>query len=172
MAISEVRSPELSKPLGIFSQATRCDAKGQLLFISGLTARDREGNVAVPGLHDGAALVAWLDERGLDEALVSVPPPLFAEDAGWLNDGLAETVAAHPGRLRALAFLPIADPPRAVAEASRRRGDPWAGAVIASSAGERTLADRELEPLWEALDGSFVLVHPGEAPDPRLDLVY
>jgi 2-iminobutanoate/2-iminopropanoate deaminase len=49
MAISEVRSPELNRPLGVFSQAIKIDTPTQLLFISGLTARDADGNVVGAG---------------------------------------------------------------------------------------------------------------------------
>jgi 2-iminobutanoate/2-iminopropanoate deaminase len=49
VAITEVRNPDLNRPLGVFSQATRCDAGGQLLFISGLTSRDPDGNVIGEG---------------------------------------------------------------------------------------------------------------------------
>jgi aminocarboxymuconate-semialdehyde decarboxylase len=106
-------------------------------------------------------------DAGLDGAYVSVPPPLFGEDARLLNDGLEVLVG---GALRGLAYLPIADPPAAVVEARQRRGGVWAGYVIASSAGARTLADPELDPLWTALAESdaFVFVHPTEAPDARL----
>lgn len=49
MAIEEVRSDELNRPLGVFSQSIMCDAQGKLLFISGLTSRDPEGNVIGEG---------------------------------------------------------------------------------------------------------------------------
>jgi aminocarboxymuconate-semialdehyde decarboxylase len=96
-----------------------------------------------------------------------VPPPLFAGDATALNDGLAALVG---GPLRGLAYLPIADASRAVAEARRCRGEPWAGYVVPSSAASRTLANADLDPLWAVLDESdaFVFVHPADAPDARL----
>lgn len=65
-----------------------------------------------------------------------------------------------------IAYLPLDDP---LAEAQRTRVDPWAGAVAGTG---RPLDDPELEPLWAALDGRFVLVHPVEAPDPRLARFY
>ena len=43
MAIGEVRSPDLNRPLGVFSQAISCQASGTLLFISGLTAGSVKG---------------------------------------------------------------------------------------------------------------------------------
>jgi 2-iminobutanoate/2-iminopropanoate deaminase len=49
MAIEEVRSDELNRPLGVFSQAIMADAQGKFLFVSGLTSRDRDGNVIGAG---------------------------------------------------------------------------------------------------------------------------
>ena len=49
MAIDEIRNPDLNAPLGVFSQATRCDATGKFLFISGLTSRDADGKVVGEG---------------------------------------------------------------------------------------------------------------------------
>lgn len=49
MGIREIRADELNRPLGVFSQAIQCDASGKLLFISGLTSRDADGNVLGAG---------------------------------------------------------------------------------------------------------------------------
>lgn len=49
MAIKEIRSDELNRPLGVFSQALTAEAQGTLLFISGLTSRDADGNVVGVG---------------------------------------------------------------------------------------------------------------------------
>lgn len=49
MAITEVRSADLNRPLGVFSQAIKCEASGELLFISGLTSRDEDGKVVGEG---------------------------------------------------------------------------------------------------------------------------
>ena len=44
-----VHSDKLSKPIGVFSQAVKVPAKGHLIFISGLTARDSSGNIVGKG---------------------------------------------------------------------------------------------------------------------------
>jgi 2-iminobutanoate/2-iminopropanoate deaminase len=49
MAMTEVKSSELNRPLGVFSQAIKVDARGQFLFISGLTSRDPDGNIVGEG---------------------------------------------------------------------------------------------------------------------------
>jgi 2-iminobutanoate/2-iminopropanoate deaminase len=42
----EVSSNALRKPVGVFSQATMVEAKGRLVFISGMTARRPDGSIA------------------------------------------------------------------------------------------------------------------------------
>lgn len=50
MAKQEIRSDELAVPHGHFSQATAIEASGRLIFISGMTARNKDGGVT--GLGD------------------------------------------------------------------------------------------------------------------------
>jgi len=45
MAKEIIYSDKLSKPIGVFSQAVKVSAKGHIIFVSGLTARDPSGNV-------------------------------------------------------------------------------------------------------------------------------
>jgi 2-iminobutanoate/2-iminopropanoate deaminase len=42
----EVSSDAIRKPAGVFSQATVVEAKGKLVFISGMTARRPDGSIA------------------------------------------------------------------------------------------------------------------------------
>ena len=42
----EVSSDAVSKPIGVFSQATTIEARGRLVFISGMTARRPDGSIA------------------------------------------------------------------------------------------------------------------------------
>jgi enamine deaminase RidA (YjgF/YER057c/UK114 family) len=49
MAKIEVSSEKLRKPPGHFSQATVIEAKGRLVFISGMTARRADGTIAGVG---------------------------------------------------------------------------------------------------------------------------
>lgn len=49
MPITEIRNPTLNTPLGVFSQATKCQASGEFLYISGLTSRDADGSVIGEG---------------------------------------------------------------------------------------------------------------------------
>lgn len=45
----EVSSDSIRKPMGVFSQATVTEAKGRLVFISGMTARRPDGSIAGVG---------------------------------------------------------------------------------------------------------------------------
>ncbi len=45
----QVSSPKLAAPNGHFSQATMIEARGRLLFISGMTARKADGTIAGVG---------------------------------------------------------------------------------------------------------------------------
>ncbi len=45
----EIVSDKLAVPNGHFSQATICEVKGRMLFISGMTARQADGSVAAVG---------------------------------------------------------------------------------------------------------------------------
>ena len=45
----EVTSASIRKPIGVFSQATVVEAKGRLVFVSGMTARRPDGSIAGVG---------------------------------------------------------------------------------------------------------------------------
>ena len=49
MTVHQITSPELATPNGHFSQATWAPASGRLVFISGMTARNKEGGVTGVG---------------------------------------------------------------------------------------------------------------------------
>ncbi|MFM9992240.1 MAG: RidA family protein, partial [Burkholderiaceae bacterium] len=46
MTKKQITSPLLAVPNGHFSQATTIEAKGTLIFISGMTARQKDGSIA------------------------------------------------------------------------------------------------------------------------------
>jgi enamine deaminase RidA (YjgF/YER057c/UK114 family) len=49
MAKTEITSPALRTPPGVFSQATAIEATGRFVFVSGMTARRADGSIAGPG---------------------------------------------------------------------------------------------------------------------------
>lgn len=139
--------------------------------------------IGPPALTRPERLVAQLDAVGLDEALVSPPPPFFRQGLDpaaaetWvrqLNDGILEAVSSD-ARLLPLAYLPLEHPEVAAAELARCADDPrWAGFCGAAGGGSQSLAGPALAPLWSALDaaGALVLLHPGSSPDARLEEFY
>jgi reactive intermediate/imine deaminase len=46
MPKTQISSPKLRQPSGVFSHATTIEAKGRLVFISGMTARRPDGSIA------------------------------------------------------------------------------------------------------------------------------
>ncbi len=136
-----------------------------------------------PGLHQPDRLLVHLEERGLDRAVVSVPPPFFRQDldaeaaAGWvrsINDGLA-TVAGEREEFLPLGYLPLEHPELAIAEHRRMRDeDGWVGFCASAGGRSVSLADDAPAPLWRALDedAALLLLHPGTSPDRRLDEFY
>ena len=46
MPKTQVVSPKIRQPSGHFSQATMIEARGRLVFISGMTARRADGSIA------------------------------------------------------------------------------------------------------------------------------
>jgi len=49
MPKTQISSPKLRQPSGVFSHATTIEAKGRLVFISGMTARRPDGGIAGVG---------------------------------------------------------------------------------------------------------------------------
>lgn len=139
--------------------------------------------VGPPALRQPERLIAQLDALGIDQALVSPPPPFFrqgldaAEAGAWvraLNDGILEAVGADE-RLLALAYLPLEHPELALSELARCVPDPrWAGFCGSAGGASQSLAGAPLAPLWRRLDeaAALILLHPGTSPDPRLDDFY
>jgi len=49
MAKQQIKSSKLAEPIGHFSQAIAIEAKGRLVFVSGMTARRADGSIAGVG---------------------------------------------------------------------------------------------------------------------------
>jgi aminocarboxymuconate-semialdehyde decarboxylase len=132
-----------------------------------------------PLLHQPDEAVAYLDRTGLDEAVVSIPPPYFQQPATaqWVravNDGLLKAADGRP-RLRPLAYLPLENPELATAEYDRLRTESrFAGVCGAAGGRSLSLADSRFGPLWKGLDADsrLLLLHPGASPDDRLSPFY
>ena len=81
MTKRELRSERLSEPAGVFSQAIEVPMVGSLLFLSGLTSRNKDGSVF------GAGDITAQTERCLDNLIV-----LLAEADAGMDDVVAVTV--------------------------------------------------------------------------------
>lgn len=139
--------------------------------------------VGPAALYEAHSLVEWLDSVGLDQAWVSLPPPLFRqgldprESVAWVaaaNDGLLSRVDGHP-RLRPLAYLPLDRPEQAHREVLRVGTDQrFVGWAAAAGGGSLPLDAEALQPVWSAVEssGRALLLHPGTTPDARLDAHY
>lgn len=81
MTITEIRHPDLNRPLGRFSQAIKVSAAGDLLFISGLTSRDADGSVVGQG-----------DIRVQTETILENMTKLLTEAGGTMADVVKVTL--------------------------------------------------------------------------------
>ncbi len=81
MAKEELRNRKLNTPLGVFSQATKIEASGTLVFISGLTSRDPEGHVVGVG-----------DVKKQTETILENMQTILADANGTLEDVTKVTV--------------------------------------------------------------------------------
>ena len=92
-----------------------------------LANRDMPEYPMVPDFWDPAAVVAWMDEAGLAQAVLTPHPPCLSywapvdvgrEVTGAINEGMAAAVRAHPDRFIGGASVTIADPALAADELS------------------------------------------------------
>jgi aminocarboxymuconate-semialdehyde decarboxylase len=133
--------------------------------------------LGVAALFKPQALLDWMAAQGVDHAWVSAPPPTYrqhlseVESRAWctaINDGIAAICAAHDN-LTALPHLPVEHPALA---AEIVAGSPARRFAMAAGDGMRPLSDPAFAPLWQALSGRVLLMHPADTPDPRLAPFY
>jgi aminocarboxymuconate-semialdehyde decarboxylase len=142
---------------------------------------DRVRAELTPVFTDPAAKLAQLEEVGLEAAVVSVSPALFAyeTDEGRgvalcraVNSGLAELCAHDPERLRWVAHVPLQAPAAAaelLTEAARAGA---VGAQIGTSVAGTPLADAGLDALWTSASEHDLplMLHPAyNNPHPGLE---
>ncbi|MGE0714785.1 MAG: amidohydrolase family protein [Alphaproteobacteria bacterium] len=138
--------------------------------------------LAAPSVFRPERLIAWMDERRVARAWISIPPPLYrlgldeAACRPWLdyvNDGLLEYAARFPDRLTPLLYLPIRHP--ALATETIRRHVAQGRNRFAAAAGHADsgciLSGPYHAPMWAALDeaAGFLFLHPSKGCDGRLD---
>ena len=128
--------------------------------------------------HDVGTRLAEMDEAGVWQHAVSLPPFLFCSTADEKdfatgivrrgNEELANYVAGAPDRLVGLGSVPLGWP--GAAEAARTALDELnlPGIAIGSRGGGRDLDDPINDDLWALLSerNTFVFLHPSGVPDP------
>jgi aminocarboxymuconate-semialdehyde decarboxylase len=142
---------------------------------------DRVRAELTPDFYDAAAKLEQLGRLGLEAAVVSAAPPLFAYDGDLdraedlcrvINAGLAELCGQEAERLRWLAHVPLQAPERAAEVLRAAAGEGAVGAHIGTSVAGTPLDRAGLDPFWaaaEQLDLSLML-HPAyNNPHPGLE---
>ena len=122
-------------------------------------------------MSDPARRLSDMDRAGIDVAVLSLSTPnvFFVEGlaqrsvARMVNDAYAELIAAHPGRFRAFASIPMDDPDAALAELHRAIGElRLNGVILLSNIRGRSLDDPAYRPFFAEADRLrlCILLHP------------
>ncbi len=126
----------------------------------------------VPDFHDPAAVIAWMDEAGVAQAVLTPHPPCLsywapvdvARDVTVaINEGMAAAVRAYPDRFIGGASVTIADPELAageLADAVRRLG--LRTVIIPTNVNGKNLDEPEFFPFFACAAelGVPVFIHP------------
>jgi len=140
--------------------------------------------VGMRPLFDPPALIRWMDDNQVQNTWISIPPPLYRQQLegavaeAWsdtINEGLQTIAAGDADRLLALVHLPMELPALAAAIARKwiARGHTRFSAPAGGTKGQM-ISDPAYTPLWDTLNeaGAFLLLHPGDSPDPRVSPFY
>jgi aminocarboxymuconate-semialdehyde decarboxylase len=158
-------------PQSVLDLVEKEDAYGLKLVGGVVKSRYSPDEELIPALVEPRLKVADLERVGLDAAVVSVSPDLFAyetePDAGRAmalasNQGLADFCAVVPDRLKWMANVPLQSPQLAVEvlDGAVRMGA--VGVEIGTAVADRRPDEPEFEPFWSAVErhGLPVFVHP------------
>jgi aminocarboxymuconate-semialdehyde decarboxylase len=142
---------------------------------------DRVRAEMTPVFTDAAAKLAQLEALGLQAAVVSVSPALFAYETDdergaalcrAVNSGLAALCAHDRARLRWLAHVPLQAPDEAAELLADARAAGAVGAQIGTSVVGTPLADAGLDSFWAAAEREdmALMLHPAyNNPHPGLE---
>ena len=142
---------------------------------------DRVRAELTPVFTDPAAKLEQLESLGLEAAVVSVSPALFAyevdQDRGVslcraVNNGLADFCTHEPSRLRWAAHVPLQALDAAAELLAEAAAEGAVGAQIGTSVAGTPLADARLDPFWEAAEehDMALMLHPAyNNPHPGLE---
>jgi aminocarboxymuconate-semialdehyde decarboxylase len=142
---------------------------------------DRVRAPLTPVFLDPEAKLEQLAQAGLEAAVVSGSPALFAYEADAdrgaalcraVNSGLADLCAFDPARLRWIAHVPLQAPDAAASLLAEAAAAGAVGAQIGTSVAGTPLADAGLEPFWRAAEqrDMALMLHPAyNNPHPGLE---
>ncbi len=154
----------------------RIDAHAHILPPDYRTELGRRGLMKFPlPPWSAEALDDLMDRHAIDAAVISLSPPgVFFGDQGLadelarlVNERTAEHVRAAPDRFAGLAFLPLPDVDRALAELEYALDElELEGVTLMSNVAGTYLGDPAWDPLFDELDrrGAYILLHPTIAP--------
>jgi aminocarboxymuconate-semialdehyde decarboxylase len=130
------------------------------------------GNVhpVLPAMSDLDLRLEEMDRDGIEVAVLTINVPGVdwfpvgdgAAVARAVNDELADVVAAHPGRLEAMAALPMQDPEAAAAELVRTNAAGFKGGLVFSNVAGRSLDEPRFRVVFDTaaeLDVP-IFIHP------------
>jgi aminocarboxymuconate-semialdehyde decarboxylase len=142
---------------------------------------DRVRAELTPVFLDPEAKLEQLAQAGLEAAVVSGSPALFAYEADAergaalcraVNRGLADLCAFDPARLRWIAHVPLQAPEAAASLLAEAAAAGAVGAQIGTSVAGTPLADAGLDPVWRAAEhhDMALMLHPAyNNPHPGLE---
>jgi aminocarboxymuconate-semialdehyde decarboxylase len=142
---------------------------------------DRVRAELTPLFTDPAAKLEQLEQLGLEAAVVSVSPALFAYETDAehgaalcraVNSGLGEFCTHDHSRLRWVAHVPLQAPDAAAELVAEAAGAGAVGAQIGTSVAGIPLADAGLDPVWAAAEqhDMALMLHPAyNNPHPGLE---
>jgi aminocarboxymuconate-semialdehyde decarboxylase len=142
---------------------------------------DRVRAELTPVFLDPEAKLEQLAQAGLEAAVVSGSPALFAYEADAdrgaalcraVNSGLADLCAFDPARLRWIAHVPLQAPDAAASLLAEAAAAGAVGAQIGTSVAGTPLADAGLGPFWRAAEqhDMALMLHPAyNNPHPGLE---
>lgn len=124
-----------------------------------------------PPMTDAAKRLEDMDRVGIDVEVLSLSTPnVFFADAGrqpevarMVNDAYAELIAAHPGRFKGFASIPMDAPDAALRELDRALDElRMNGVVLLSNIQGRPLTHPDYRPFFEEADrrGACIFLHP------------
>lgn len=160
--------PDFAKQFG-YGEFIQLDhhAPGRAWMMQG----DRRFREITDNCWDPAVRIREMEEHQADMQVICTIPVMFsywakAQDglaiSRFLNDDIASTVNAHPGKFVGLATVPLQDTSLAVKELERCMSNGFRGVQIGSNINNLNLHEKQFDEFFAACEslGAAVLVHP------------